>query len=85
MTIANKTSGKVYVYSGIGWKVRGSSVDDPVLRAIVDPGQEVEEFMWFDHRSLGSNSVDALEDVEGTILVEDYDTGAIVGEYAFTA
>lgn len=86
LTIANKTPGKVYAYSGVGcWKVRGSEVDDPVLYVVVEPGQEVDEFMWFDRGSLGSGSLDALQDVEGVIVVQDYDTAAIMGEYAFAA
>ena len=59
-------------------------VDDAVLRTTVDSGQTVEEFMWFDHRDVG-NTLDNLEDVEGTIIIEGYDTSAIIGEYAFKA
>lgn len=85
LTIANKTSGKVYAYSDVGWTVKGADVDDAVLRAVVDPGQTVQEFMWFDRRNVGVSSLDGLEDVEGAIVIEDFDTGAIVGEYAFKA
>lgn len=85
LSIANKTDGKVYVYAAHGWKVNGSDVDDAVLRAVVEAGQTTEEFMWFDRGWLGVNTLDDLKGVEGVIVVEDYDTSAIVGEYAFKA
>lgn len=85
LTIANKTPGKVYAYSDVGWTVKDADVDDAVLRAIVDPGQTTQEFMWFDRRNIGASSLDGLEDVEGVIVIEDFDTGAIIGEYAFKA
>ena len=85
LSITNKAPGKVYAYSGAGWSVKGSDVDDAVLRTVVDPGQTIEEFMWFDRRDLGGSALSNLADVEGTIVIEDYDTAAIAGEYAFKA
>ena len=83
VSITNRTSGKVYAYSDVGWSVKDADVDDAVLRAVVDSGQTVEEFVWFDHRDLSISSLDGLEDVEGAIVIEDFDTAAIIGEYAF--
>ena len=83
MNIENKTAEKVYVYANPGWSVKGAQVDDAVLRAVVEPGQAVEEFMWFDRDGLGVDSLDGLVDVEGVIAVEGYDTAALVGEYRF--
>ena len=83
VTIQNKTPGKVYAYSGTGWTVKESDVDDAVLRTVVDSGQTVDEFMWFDRGNVGGSSISNLEDVEGAIVIEDFDTAAIIGEYAF--
>ncbi|MBR3182383.1 MAG: hypothetical protein IKF56_07090 [Eggerthellaceae bacterium] len=85
VSITNRTSDRVYAYSDVGWTMNGADVDDAVLRTTVDPGQTVEEFMWFDHRNIGSSSLDVLEDVEGAIVIEDFGTSAVIGEYAFAA
>lgn len=85
LNIANKTDGKVYVYAARGWKVNGSDADDAVLRAVVDAGQTAEAFMWFDRSWLGVSTLDDLKGVEGVIVVEDYATSALVGEYVFEA
>ena len=84
LKISNKTDGKVYVYSNPGWTVKGAQVNDPVLRALVDPGETSEEFMWFDHGNLPTSSLDGLKEVVGTLVVEDYGTSAILGEYGFS-
>ena len=85
VSITNRTPGKVYAYSGTTWTVKGSDVDDAVLRTAIDPGQTVQEFMWFDRGEVGGSSLDNLEDVRGTIIIEDFDTSTIIGKYAFKA
>ena len=84
MEITNRSAGKVYVYAAPGWKVNGADAKDGVLRALVGPGETIEDFLWFDHDDVNTSSPSSLKNVEGTIAVEDYDTSAILGEYRFT-
>lgn len=84
LLLTNKTAEKVYVYANPGWTAKGVQVDDPVLRATVNPGQTVEEFMWFDRGGSGPDSLDDLVDIKGVIAVEGYDSAALVGEYQFS-
>ncbi len=71
------------MYSSPGWTVGGASVGDAVIRSLIDSGQTTEEFMWFDRGELGVGSLDGLKEVVGVLVVEDYATSAVIGEYAF--
>ena len=79
MTIKNKTDKAVY-YSAEDFTVGGKAIEGG-LGDELEPGEEVETSIYFDHNELGG--LDALTTTDGVIVVNDSKTDAEVARYPF--
>lgn len=50
---------------------------------VIQPGKYAEVFFWFNKDSLGSGGLDAIHDVEGTLVVTNQDGSRVLGSYSF--
>lgn len=80
-TIKNNYGGPIMVHAGYEkdvWLVNGKAAN-PILDEVLEPGETVEAFLQFSLHDI--ESLDALANVDGTILVEDDSTREVLAEY----
>lgn len=81
LSITNKTKKSFFIGATGPFKVNGKELEAG-LGDVIEAGETVETFIYFDKNELGG-SVEALKDVEGTIVVFDEETEKELGSYTF--
>jgi hypothetical protein len=83
LEIENKGTARIVVSDDGAFTVNGQEVD-PVLMAVIDPGNTSREVLWFEGDSLSLNEDGELGEVRGKLVATNYETGEKLGTYDFS-